>query len=1210
MHRNLLTVIGTLIFLLPTLQAQEIPTAGFHVPVVEAEPGEQLCLDITATDFAAVMGMEWGLKWDALRLKFDTVINLSLPGMDLTNFNLLQTDEGLLRMSWFSLPDPGLADSMRLFTICYTVKAEADPGFSYIAFDETLGGTEIFTRPPSQPNPFILGNFVHGGVRIRESTTALPLTIGGVVEIEDWCFNGGAAINLEITGGRPPYSFVWTGQGQFSATAQNVDGLSGGEYTVMVTDENDEATLGRFWVSRLQQDYNYPNVAADFIIIPATCGANNGSIELTNKDYYLDRPDGESVDRVEALAAGVFTAAVTNRRTCEVEEVSLSVKEEARIDYDLTIEYDDCGSRFGRVRIDFLSEGDYQISWPEMDSTTLDSLPLGSYEFTVIERVSGCILVIPVEVEGPPFFEIEITEEVIPLTCEGSAGTFAINILQEGNYSLAWSTGATGHTIEVTEPGIYSLTITETEMNCSQRFELEMDEESFDPGGEIVVEPYNCNDGSSLLSFEPGAGSDYNYLWSTGDSTRVLSDQLPGVYVLTITDSATGCAAVKSAEIPDGESPLSVAIDVECIEESTCSNYARFTATVAGGSGLYRFNWSTGATADSLESSSIRVDDQRGYGVEVTDLNTGCTSTAGLLTASCLSGLPTQELRLRLYFTCAEEEEGTAEATLHAEVFSGGVPPYVFHWNSGYVDTSYYLSSIPFDTTLSRAEVTVFDQVGNSASWGVDRTELYGCGDESNAVHFVAPHIRVAPGEPFRYPVRVYQYEHLSRGILTLDWDNCLLRADSLVDYTAEGLNGEPYYVAPAEWLMQGTWEVGLGSTSFPEDMPDTAIVQEIFFTARKEAEGISPFIFSINEPGLFEDGSTAFLRPHHGSITIAEAAQLVTPGDADDNGQVDHFDLLNLGLLYREVGPDRRLGLTGPVEEYGIPWPASTPQSRVNLRFVDCNGDGIIDAEDVSVIANNWYGDRDPFHLPYQVPGLSFGTVENEVPLLVKGDSILPGQINEVVIALGTETAMATAAYGLAFTLEYDPDFIVPSSVEVSLDGSWLTTEEEDTWHLQRNDATNHRVELAITRTDGNDLTGSGRIATLRFASRDELPDEGDVDFLFTSARLIDHRENIMLVSTPVSTVAVTSGGTTSTFDSQHPAAKVRIYPVPAKERLMLETKDLVVSKIQLLNIDGTVLKELPPSAEIEIGTLPPAVYLLRLLTPVGTVVKRWVKQ
>ncbi len=52
--------------------------------------------------------------------------------------------------------------------------------------------------------------------------------------------NGGidGSIDIKITGGSQPYSYLWTDTATFTATTQNITGLRAGIYTVKVTDQN------------------------------------------------------------------------------------------------------------------------------------------------------------------------------------------------------------------------------------------------------------------------------------------------------------------------------------------------------------------------------------------------------------------------------------------------------------------------------------------------------------------------------------------------------------------------------------------------------------------------------------------------------------------------------------------------------------------------------------------------------------------------------------------------------------------------------------------------------------------------------------------------------------------------------------------------------------------------------------------------------------
>jgi gliding motility-associated-like protein len=58
--------------------------------------------------------------------------------------------------------------------------------------------------------------------------------------------NGTITIPDPISGGNPPYKFKWAGPGGFTATTQNLTGLSGGTYTVTVSDQNDTTRIQTF----------------------------------------------------------------------------------------------------------------------------------------------------------------------------------------------------------------------------------------------------------------------------------------------------------------------------------------------------------------------------------------------------------------------------------------------------------------------------------------------------------------------------------------------------------------------------------------------------------------------------------------------------------------------------------------------------------------------------------------------------------------------------------------------------------------------------------------------------------------------------------------------------------------------------------------------------------------------------------------------------
>ncbi|MBK8926344.1 MAG: S8 family serine peptidase [Crocinitomicaceae bacterium] len=65
-----------------------------------------------------------------------------------------------------------------------------------------------------------------------------PAALGGGTAVTDELIGADGAINLTVTGGVAPYSFAWTGPSGYTASTEDITGLVGGIYHVVVTDNN------------------------------------------------------------------------------------------------------------------------------------------------------------------------------------------------------------------------------------------------------------------------------------------------------------------------------------------------------------------------------------------------------------------------------------------------------------------------------------------------------------------------------------------------------------------------------------------------------------------------------------------------------------------------------------------------------------------------------------------------------------------------------------------------------------------------------------------------------------------------------------------------------------------------------------------------------------------------------------------------------------
>jgi len=117
-----------------------------------------------------------------------------------------------------------------------------------------------------------------------------------------------------------------------------------------------------------------------------------------------------------------------------------------------------------------------------------------------------------------------------------------------------------------------------------------------------------CSGNSSV--FNTGGGSFASYQWNTSATTSAITVTAAGNYVVTVTD-ANGCTASTSQAATVWNLPTPVITGNSAI----CSG----TQTTLSAGNYSTFQWSTGATTDS-----ISVSNSANYIVTVTDVN-GCT---------------------------------------------------------------------------------------------------------------------------------------------------------------------------------------------------------------------------------------------------------------------------------------------------------------------------------------------------------------------------------------------------------------------------------------------------------------------------------------------------------------------------------------------------------------------------------------------------------
>jgi hypothetical protein len=85
--------------------------------------------------------------------------------------------------------------------------------------------------------------------------------------------------------------------------------------------------------------------------------------------------------------------------------------------------------------------------------------------------------------------------------------------------------------------------------------------------------------------------------------------------------------------------------------------------------------------------------------------------------------------------------------------------------------------------------------------------------------------------------------------------------------------------------------------------------------------------------------------------IKIEPDNAVVYPGDCDNNGVVNGIDVLPIGRFWHFTGESRDSVSIVWEPQNATPW-----QSNLAATYADCNGDGIVDEQDVLAIGTNWH--------------------------------------------------------------------------------------------------------------------------------------------------------------------------------------------------------------------------------------------------------------
>ncbi len=334
-----------------------------------------------------------------------------------------------------------------------------------------------------------------------------------------------------------------------------------------------------------------------------------------------------------------------------------------------------------------------------------------------------------------------------------------------------------------------------------------------------------------------------------------------------------------------------------------------------------------------------------------------------------------------------------------------------------------------------------------------------------------------------------------------------------------------------------------------------------------------------------------------------------VWPGNTNRDGEVNMEDLFTVGIYYNDGGTARLGASSNWSSQPANDWYTSGSngimylQDMVDKKNADCNGDGVVNAMDISAIQQNYGRHLPNYNLNDRMAPV---TVRPTDPTLqVVGSGIYnAGGLVQLPIQLSSASTIQNV-YGISSRIYYDPTFIVPGSVSISYMNSWIGNNGIDMITLYKDFPLDGYVDFGMVRTNQTKVTGNGEIAQLNFILRPNVT--GTVSFSFDPAvKLIsngnfNHNQEIFY---PVN-VAASSIGVVVTGINDFKSQNYSVYPNPAKDeiRIKFSTTEnvqtwVIVDALGKICLQGDGNNRSNNEQMINTSSLAEGVYTLKLAT------------
>lgn len=714
----------------------------------------------------------------------------------------------------------------------------------------------------------------------------------------------------------------------------------------------------------------------------------------------------------------------------------------------------------------------------------------------------------------------------------------------------------------------------------------------FEPNGNMLISPIISNSATHGVT-TVNADKTLTYHATVGylgnDSLQyVVCDTLSAQSPLQLCDTATVRIVIDTTRFNVQDS----------ISQVTCNGGGNGSINITVNGGLWPFTylWSNSQNVEDLQNLVAGS-----YYITITDA-IGRTLTRGYIVSEPL--LLTATISFKKDISCFGGLDGMA--VVQAQ---GGISSYTYQWGSPpqSTDTASNLSTGTYAVTVTdannctvTASATITQPPMLVFNAGADQTICKG----TNTM--IGNNLGASGGTP------VYNYTWSNTGlgpyipeqneglyiITVTDMNGCVALdsvgitvvdfQDSIVspfsDTLTCGTQSLLQFQQANATAVVTNWDFADGGQSAVPSPQHTFITQGIYAVS----------LISINNIGCSD---TSFR-------TVSFGQDCVFPGDANYDGIVNNNDLLAIGLAYDSIGPVRANQSLVWAPSYADDW-SDTTTWNINRKHADCNGNGIVNANDTVAIMQNWgsthskANEQRPFRA--SIPSLQIALSPNPA---LNGDTIIAS------ILLGDININVNNVYGIAFTFNYTNLVVDSTKTIIEFGPSWLGT-VVDKMSIAKDFPQQGEIKAAITRIDHTNRSGFGEIGKVKLVINTDNID-GKTYATFPFEAYITALEAVDAHGKPIDL----NEGADTTYVSYVPNAiaaitenrSFSVYPNPANNVLFIESNLNVSADFKLLNTIGETVQEWTnvKSAKMNVLDLPTGLYCIDAHYPNGQQIRK----